>query len=85
MYHRIYVPVIFRFFFPSTGIDFILETSIGNVQTHITQSGFFTKGMVNWFLANGPLESGDTLKFHSLDDNKSSYKFSLVRNAAKNN
>ncbi len=74
MYNRIYVPVEFRFFFPPTAIDFILETNIGNIQTHLTADGFIMKGMRKWLSLNGPLQENDTIKIVSNSDDKSFYE-----------
>ena len=74
MYNRIYVPAKYRFFFPTKNIDFIIETNIGNIRTHMTNDGYFTQGMRQWFYVNGPLVSGDLLKIRSLDDKKSLYQ-----------
>lgn len=76
MYNRIYLPAKYRFFFPSTGVDFIFETNMGNIRTHITSDGYFTQGMRQWFYTNGPLQPGDLLKIRSLDDKK--YLFQLI-------
>ena len=76
MYNRIYIPAKYRFFFPSTGVDFIFETNMGNIRTHITSDGYFTQGMRQWFYTNGPLQPGDLLKIRSLDDKK--YLFQLI-------
>ena len=74
MYNRIYIPAKYRFFFPTKEKDFILETNIGNIRTHLTSDGFFTKGMRQWFYANGPLSTGDLIKIRTLDNNKSLYQ-----------
>ena len=74
MYNRIYVPAKYRFFFPSTSVDFIIETNMGNIRTHMTSDGYFTQGMRQWFYANGPLVPGDLMKIRSLDEKKSLYQ-----------
>ena len=43
MYNRIYIPEKYRFFFPTFKQDFILITNVGNIKTHITANGYFTK------------------------------------------
>ena len=50
------------------------QNTFGNIRTHITADGYFTKGMRQWFYVNGPLVSGDLLKIRSLDENKSLYQ-----------
>ena len=76
MYNRIYVPAKYRFFFPSSGIDFIVETNVGNFRTNMTSDGYFSQGMRQWFYSNGPLVSGDLLKIRSLDEKK--YMYQLI-------
>ena len=61
MYNRIYVPEKFRFFFPPEEIDFFLDTNVGQIKTHITANGYFTKGMRSWVEVNGPLEPNDRI------------------------
>ena len=80
----IWVPIFFHFifnsfqvviyFFSENKVDFIIETNIGNIRTHMTNDGYFTQGMRQWFYFNGPLVSGDLLKIRSLDDKKSLYQ-----------
>ena len=74
MYNRIYIPAKYRFFFPTKGVDFIIETNIGNIRTHMTNDGYFSQGMRQWFYVNGPLVSGDLIKIRSLDEKKSLYQ-----------
>tara|TARA_B100000945_G_scaffold314870_1_gene313106 strand:- start:910 stop:1377 length:468 start_codon:yes stop_codon:yes gene_type:complete len=78
MYNRIYIPEKFRFFFPKVGLDFIIETNAGNISTHITSNGYFSKGMRSWFHNNGPLYHKDQLIIRVLDEKKSIYSMELV-------
>ena len=59
MYNRIYVPQEYRFFFPKKSRDFLLSTNVGNIKTHITSNGYFTKGLRQWFYVNGPVMPKD--------------------------
>lgn len=70
MYNRIYVPSKFRFFFPPAGKRFILETNVGNLTTDLTHDGFLKRNIRPWFSKNGPLETGNCLRF-----SKSSSKY----------
>tara|TARA_Y100001935_G_C17206652_1_gene457922 strand:+ start:382 stop:855 length:474 start_codon:yes stop_codon:yes gene_type:complete len=83
MYNRIYLPAKYRFFFPTKEKDFILETNIGNIRTHLTSNGYFSKGMRQWFFVNGPLSPGDLIRIKTVDNNKSSYK--LIYEKKNNN
>ncbi|SVC50449.1 uncharacterized protein METZ01_LOCUS303303 [marine metagenome] len=77
MYNRIYVPEKYRFFFPSAGTDFYLVTNVGQIQTHITESGYFTKGVRSWVEINGPLEPSDLIHIKLLDENKRVYEMKI--------
>ena len=68
MYNRIYVPQEYRFFFPKKSRDFILSTNVGNIKTHITSNGYFTKGLRQWFAMNGPIMPKDTMKIKLVDE-----------------
>ena len=69
MYNRIYVPEKFRFFFPPEDIDFCLATNVGQIKTHITANGYFTKGMRSWVEVNGPLEPTDWIHIKIINEN----------------
>ena len=74
MYNRIYVPEKFRFFFPPADNDFLLVTNVGQIKTHITSSGYFTKGVRSWVEINGPLEPADQIYIKLLDEKKKVYE-----------
>ena len=74
MYNRIYVPEKYRFFFPPADNDFFLATNIGQIKTHITSSGYFTKGVRSWVEINGPLEPTDQIHVKLLDDKRRVYE-----------
>ena len=78
MYNRIYIPEKFRFFFPPEGIDFYLVTNVGQIKTHITSSGYFTKGMRSWVEVNGPLESKDHLHISIIDEKNKMYEMKIA-------
>ena len=74
MYNRIYVPQEYRFFFPKINKDFIIVTNVGNIRTHVTTNGYFTKGLRQWFLANGPVMPDDVLKIKIIDEESNLYE-----------
>ena len=74
MYSRIYVPQEHRFFFPKKSRDFILSTNVGNIKTHITSNGYFTKGLRQWFAMDGPIMPNDTIKITLVDDDTFLYE-----------
>ena len=74
MYNRIYVPEKYRFFFPPADNDFFLETNVGQIKTHITSSGYFTKGVRSWVEINGPLEPTDQIHVKLLDEKRRVYE-----------
>ena len=78
MYNRIYIPEKYRFFFPPTNTDFYLITNIGQIKTHITTSGYFTKGVRSWVEINGPLEPTDKIHVTIIDDNRNVYEMNVV-------
>tara|TARA_B100000809_G_C14893916_1_gene443709 strand:+ start:123 stop:611 length:489 start_codon:yes stop_codon:yes gene_type:complete len=78
MYNRIYVPEKFRFFFPPEDVDFYLATNVGQIKTHITASGYFTKGMRSWVEVNGPLESIDQLHISIVDEKNKMYEMAIA-------
>jgi len=80
MYNRIYVPEKYRFFLPEQDYDFILITDVGNIKTHLTSNGYFTKGLRQWFYVNGPIMPNDTLKFILLDEDTSQYQMEYTKN-----
>ena len=77
MYNRIYIPEKYRFFFPPTDKDFYLITNIGQIKTHITTSGYFTKGVRSWVEINGPLEPTDKIHVTIIDDNRNVYEMNV--------
>ena len=80
MYNRIYVPEKFRFFFPPTDADFCLITNVGQIQTHITSNGYFTKGMRSWVEVNGPLEPMDRIRIRIVDEKRKMYVMIISNN-----
>ena len=74
MYNRIYVPEKYRFFFPPSDNDFFLVTNVGQIKTHITSSGYFTKGVRSWVEINGPLEPSDQIQVKLLDEKRKVYE-----------
>ena len=80
MYNRIYVPEKYRFFLPEQDYDFILITDVGNIKTHLTSNGYFTKGLRQWFYVNGPIMPKDKLKFILLDEDTSQYQMEYIKN-----
>ena len=77
MYNRIYIPEKYRFFFPPVDTDFYLSTNIGQIKTHITTSGYFTKGVRSWVEINGPLEPTDKIHVTIIDDNRNVYEMNV--------
>ena len=77
MYNRIYIPEKYRFFFPPADTDFYLITNIGQIKTHITTSGYFTKGVRSWVEINGPLEPTDKIHVTIIDDNRNFYEMNV--------
>ena len=77
MYNRIYIPEKYRFFFPPANTDFYLITNIGQIKTHITTSGYFTKGVRSWVEINGPLEPTDKIHVTIIDDNRNVYEMNI--------
>ena len=77
MYNRIYVPEKYRFFFPSAETDFFLVTNVGQIKTHITTSGYFTKGIRSWVEVNGPLELTDRIQILLIDENRKVYEMKI--------
>ena len=77
MYNRIYVPEKFRFFFPPADADFMLITNVGQIKTHITSNGYFTKGVRSWVEVNGPLEPTDLIHLKLLDENRRVYEMKV--------
>lgn len=85
MYNRIYVPEKYRFFFPPADIDFFLTTNVGQIKTHITTSGYFTKGVRPWVEVNGPLEPTDRIHVKLLDDHRKVYEMKIHNNTELSN
>ena len=79
MYNRIYIPEKYRFFFPAINNDFILSTNIGNIKTHLTSNGYFTKGLRQWFAVNGPVMPNDNIKIELIDENAYSYQLNYIK------
>tara|TARA_Y100000590_G_C15419624_1_gene900885 strand:+ start:87 stop:575 length:489 start_codon:yes stop_codon:yes gene_type:complete len=77
MYNRIYVPEKYRFFFPPMDIDFNLVTNVGELKTHMTNSGYFTKGVRSWVEVNGPLEPTDRIHVKLLDEQRKVYEMKV--------
>ena len=77
MYNRIYVPEKYRFFFPPSDNDFFLTTNVGQIKTHITSSGYLTKGVRSWVEVNGPFEPSDQIHVKLLDENRRVYEMKV--------
>ena len=78
MYNRIYIPEKYRFFFPPEDVNFFLITNVGQIKTHITSNGYFTKGMRSWVEVNGPLEPTDRIHIKIIDDKRKMYEMSIA-------
>ena len=81
MYNRIYIPEKFRFFFPPEDSDFYLITNVGQIKTHITSNGYFTKGMRSWIEVNGPLEPLDQIHISIVDEKRKMYEMTIANNS----
>ena len=79
MYNRIYIPEKYRFFFPAVNSDFILTTNVGNIKTHLTSNGYFTKGLRQWFAVNGPIMPNDKIKIELVDESSYSYQLNYFK------
>ena len=79
MYNRIYIPEKYRFFFPTVNNDFILTTNVGNIKTHLTSNGYFTKGLRQWFAVNGPIMPNDKIKIELVDESSYSYQLNYLK------
>ena len=79
MYNRIYVPEKYRFFFPVDNVDFILITNVGNIKTHLTTNGYFTKGLRQWFCYNGPIMPKDIIKIKIVDEDNLHYEMEYIK------
>ena len=79
MYNRIYIPEKYRFFFPAVNSDFILTTNVGNIKTHLTSNGYFTKGLRQWFAVNGPIMPNDKIKIELVDESSYSYQLNFLK------
>jgi len=84
MYNRIYIPEKFRFFFPTYKQEFLLITNVGNIKTHITINGYFTKGLRQWFYLNGPLMPGDKIEINIYDEDNYQYEMNYIKNENNN-
>ena len=54
--------------------DFLLITNVGNIRTHITTNGYFTKGLRQWFATNGPVMPQDCLKIKLIKEEAHLYE-----------
>ena len=79
MYNRIYIPEKYRFFLPNQDQEFILLTNIGNIKTHLTTNGYFTKGLRQWFHLNGPVMPNDKINFKIIDEDNLQYEMELIK------
>ena len=79
MYNRIYVPEKYRFFLPEQNSDFILITDVGNIKTHLTSNGYFTKGLRQWFYMNGPLMPKDKIEIKIYDEDNYQYEMNYIK------
>ena len=80
MYNRVYIPEKYRFFFPPSGKDFILSTNVGEIKTHVTTNGYFTKGVRAWVQVNGPLQPTDKVLIRLLDEKRGVYEMEIENN-----
>ena len=85
MYNRIYIPEKYRFFFPPKDIEFILITNVGNIKTHITSNGYFTKGLRQWFYVNGPIMPSDEIQIDLLNEDTFQYQLKYKKKKNENN
>tara|TARA_B100000029_G_C17559622_1_gene952865 strand:- start:723 stop:1199 length:477 start_codon:yes stop_codon:yes gene_type:complete len=85
MYNRIYVPEKFRFFFPDHRKEFLMITNVGNIKTHITTNGYFTKGLRQWFHLNGPIMPKDKIKMSIYDEETLQYEMKYIKYNENNN
>ncbi len=81
MYNRIYIPVKLRFFYPPSGVDFILRTNAGTISTNITSDGFIKKNLISWFAINGPLDTGDHIDFLEEQGVPNQYRMDLQKHS----
>ena len=51
---------------------------MGQIKTHITSNGYFTKGMRSWVEVNGPLEPTDRIHIKIIDDKRKMYEMSIA-------
>ncbi|MBI72169.1 MAG: hypothetical protein CMG61_01710 [Candidatus Marinimicrobia bacterium] len=79
MYNRIYIPERYRFFFPLNGKNFILITSAGTIETHLSNNGYISKGLRFWFSMYGPLMPNDKIRINLIDDKNSEYQLIYKR------
>ena len=78
MYNRIYIPEQYRFFFPPTDINFHVMTNVGQIKTHLTNSGYLFKGIRAWIEMNGPLEQTDSIHIHLVNQEKKLYEMKII-------
>jgi len=79
MYNRLYVPEKYRFFLPAQDQDFILVTDVGNIKTHLTSNGYFTKGLRQWFYLNGPIMPKDKIKIKIINEDRLQYEMEYIK------
>ncbi|MFQ6610441.1 MAG: hypothetical protein ACE5D7_06540 [Fidelibacterota bacterium] len=79
IYNRLYVPADYRFFFPPSLSDFILETNVGNIQTHLTTEGNIIKGMKPWFIVNSPIEENDAFTFEKQNNTGNRIRLTFLK------
>ena len=77
MYNRIYIPEKYRFFFPPTDINFNVITNVGQIKTHLTNSGYLLKGIRSWVEMNGPLEPTDSIHIHLVNQEQKLYEMKI--------
>jgi len=78
MYNRIYIPEKYRFFFPPTEINFNVITNVGQIKTHLTNSGYLLKGIRAWIEMNGPLEPTDQIHIHLVNQKRKLYEMKIA-------
>ena len=74
MYNKIYIPETHRFFFPSPDKEFLLITDIGNIKTSLSQNGYLSKGLRQWFALNGPLMPKDEITINLVNEEDNFYE-----------
>ena len=54
---------------------------MGQIKTHITSNGYFTKGMRSWIEVNGPLEPSDQIHISIVDEKRKMYEMTISNNS----